>query len=488
MSQPDSPVSPDKESPPRLFITHIEAENFKSYAGKKTIGPFIQKFTCIIGPNGSGKSNVIDAVLFVFGYRARKIRSKKLSVLIHKSAEFPNFRSCKVTVYFQQIRDIADDQYEVIPGSDFQVSRIAHHDNTSEYFLSGTKATYREVTDLLRNYGIDLDHNRFLILQGEVESVALMKPKGQHEHDEGMLEYLEDIIGTADYKDTIEELFKEYEELLNARGEKVHRLKFVEKELSQLESAKEEAEQFLKQRDRVALSKYKLFHKNLFELKTGRGGVDENLEALIVAITKIEDQSEEQSNLVKAKQHDLKKKGKVLDKMKEAEESKTAALTECERRDVKAREDQKTVKSNLKSFNKTLEKERQKFEDLQTAPERLTKQIEEGEKTKVIIEKSLYIEDQKLEQIMSGLREATRDLQQEKEQKVSVLLQAKVKVNDAKSEQDMASTEYDLYMRQVRDHESQTKDKQFNLEDSQKKLQGMLQTYFSVIVILIILF
>ena len=50
-----------------------------------------------------------------------------------------------------------------------------------------------------------------------------MKPKGQHEHDEGMLEFLEDIIGTGDYKETIEELFKEYEELQNARGEKVNR-------------------------------------------------------------------------------------------------------------------------------------------------------------------------------------------------------------------------------------------------------------------------
>ena len=56
-----------------------------------------------------------------------------------------------------------------------------------------------------------------------MESIALLKPKGQHEHDEGMLEFLEDIIGTADYKERIEELFKEFEELQNARGEKVNR-------------------------------------------------------------------------------------------------------------------------------------------------------------------------------------------------------------------------------------------------------------------------
>lgn len=37
-------------------------------------------------------------------------------------------------------------------------------------------------------------------LQGEVEQIAMMKPKAQTEHDTGMLEYLEDIIGTSRFK------------------------------------------------------------------------------------------------------------------------------------------------------------------------------------------------------------------------------------------------------------------------------------------------
>ena len=68
-----------------------------------------------LGPNGSGKSNVIDALLFVFGFKASKIRSKKLSVLIHKSELFPNLSSCSVRVYFQRIKSTGDgdDDYEV---------------------------------------------------------------------------------------------------------------------------------------------------------------------------------------------------------------------------------------------------------------------------------------------------------------------------------------------------------------------------------------
>ena len=77
-------------SGPRLVITHIENVYLKSYAGKQVLGPFHKSFTSIIGPNGSGKSNVIDSMLFVFGYRANKIRSKSVAVLILDSENHPN--------------------------------------------------------------------------------------------------------------------------------------------------------------------------------------------------------------------------------------------------------------------------------------------------------------------------------------------------------------------------------------------------------------
>ena len=34
----------------------------------------LQSFSSVVGPNGSGKSNVIDAMLFVFGRRAKQVR------------------------------------------------------------------------------------------------------------------------------------------------------------------------------------------------------------------------------------------------------------------------------------------------------------------------------------------------------------------------------------------------------------------------------
>ena len=64
--------------------------------------------------------------------------------------------------------------------------------------------------------------------------------------DDGLLEYLEDIIGTAQYKEPIEEMAVEFERLADDRQEKLNRLKIVEKDRKALESKKKEAEDYLR--------------------------------------------------------------------------------------------------------------------------------------------------------------------------------------------------------------------------------------------------
>ena len=89
----------------RICITYLILTNFKSYAGRQEVGPFHASFSSVVGPNGSGKSNVIDSLLFVFGFRASKMRQGKLSALIHNSAAFPDLDYCEVAVYFQEVLD-----------------------------------------------------------------------------------------------------------------------------------------------------------------------------------------------------------------------------------------------------------------------------------------------------------------------------------------------------------------------------------------------
>ena len=89
----------------RLVITYLILTNFKSYAGRQEVGPFHASFSSVVGPNGSGKSNVIDSLLFVFGFRASKMRQGKISALIHNSAAFPDLDHCEVAVHFQEVMD-----------------------------------------------------------------------------------------------------------------------------------------------------------------------------------------------------------------------------------------------------------------------------------------------------------------------------------------------------------------------------------------------
>lgn len=73
-----------------------------------------------------------------------------------------------------------------------------------------------------------------------------MKPKAPTEHEDGLLEYLEDIIGTSRYKAPIDEALVEMERLSEDRGDKLNRLRIVEREKNALEEKKREAEDYLR--------------------------------------------------------------------------------------------------------------------------------------------------------------------------------------------------------------------------------------------------
>ena len=137
----------------RLIISKLELENFKSYSGTKTIGPLHSSFSAIVGPNGSGKSNLIESLIFVFGKKAKDMRLKKLSELIHSSKEGGTQNPyAQVTVFFEE------------GDSKFQMARRVDRNSNSIYYLDGNVIRYSEICQRLRQKGIDLDHNRFLIL------------------------------------------------------------------------------------------------------------------------------------------------------------------------------------------------------------------------------------------------------------------------------------------------------------------------------------
>lgn len=260
------PIVSAKEKPgPRMVITKIVVNNFKSYYGEVTIGPFHKSLTSIVGANGSGKSNVIDSLLFVFGYRSTKIRSKKVSVLLHKSDQHKDVRQCSVTVHFVHTDDNNTQEmgYSAIPGSEISITRTAFKDNSSYYTLNNKRVKFKDIAVMLMKNGIDLIHNRFLILQGEVEQIAMMKPKSENEHSTGMLEYLEDVIGTVRYKKPITKLEEKVKDLSLEKNEKITRLKFVAKEREELIEPAETVVRSLKMQNLIALVENKILQQDI---------------------------------------------------------------------------------------------------------------------------------------------------------------------------------------------------------------------------------
>jgi structural maintenance of chromosome 4 len=189
------------------------------------------------------------------------------------------------------------------------VSRTAFRNNSSKYSINDKTSTFTEVTTLLKTRGIDLDHKRFLILQvssslqhssrdadmflsqGEVESIAQMKPKAQTEHEDGLLEYLEDIIGTSMYKQPIEEAQVEVDNFNEARAEKITRLSIVAKEKSSLESRKREAETYLRAMNELTRKKSLLCQ---FHMSTLHSNIDITETAMVTLKERLS--SEESKN------------------------------------------------------------------------------------------------------------------------------------------------------------------------------------------------
>lgn len=114
-------------------------------------------------------------------------------------------------------------------------------------------------------------------MQGEVEAIALMKPKAPSEHEDGLLEYLEDIIGTSQFKQPLEEAFAEVERLTEERAEKYNRLRITEKEKDALEDKKREAEDYLRLKNEYTKALSRSYQYNIWKCLNIDEQYDQNI-------------------------------------------------------------------------------------------------------------------------------------------------------------------------------------------------------------------
>ncbi|XP_075066448.1 structural maintenance of chromosomes protein 1B [Mixophyes fleayi] len=146
-------------------LSHLVLEDFKSWRGRQIIGPF-KRFNCVIGPNGSGKSNLMDALSFVMGEKTTNLRVKSVRELIH-GANIGSPVSCTASVHLVYCQE---------NGEEMTYSRIIVG-GSSEYRLKNKQVGRSEYIAELEKIGIIVKARNCLVFQGEVESIAMKKPK-----------------------------------------------------------------------------------------------------------------------------------------------------------------------------------------------------------------------------------------------------------------------------------------------------------------------
>ncbi|CAM9228761.1 unnamed protein product, partial [Ectocarpus fasciculatus] len=351
-------------------LVQLELDNFKSYAGKHTIGPFAD-FTAIIGPNGSGKSNMMDAISFVLGVQSRHLRSTQLKELIfRKDANSIPARKASVTLVYEvsegEISGYSD-------GKEIRFMRSVASSGVSTYRLDGREVTFEAYETVLRKIGVLVKARNFLVFQGDVESVASKSPVE-----------LTKLISQISHADEYE---AEYEELLRQRNEaeentifSLQKKKMYATQRKEIKEQKDEAQLFLERKEALDEAKAEYVLWQIFRKKAGmserRSGADALLQEMEEAREREEaaesDLAESKKDLAKAtrlvqtaekdcstRQTQL---SKVLPKLAGVQESvknmkkKIADLTAGEKRLGKDLAAQETSLSSLRADLKRLER------------------------------------------------------------------------------------------------------------------------------------
>ncbi|KAI9566365.1 RecF/RecN/SMC [Boletus coccyginus] len=473
-SQPP-PVEEVKVPRARLVIHKMVLVNFKSYAGRQEIGPFHKSFSSIVGPNGSGKSNTIDALLFVFGYRASKMRQGKLSELIHNSARYPDLDDCSVEVHFREIIDLpGPDAYKVVPNSQLVVARIAYKNNSSKYTINVRASNFTEVQTLLKGRGIDLDHKRFLILQGEVESIAQMKPKAQNEHEDGLLEYLEDIIGTSSYKTPIEEALAQVEALTEQRSEKLNRLRIVEREKNALEAQRKEALDYLRLCNDHVRAQSRLWQWYLWKCLENEGRFSAQIAKYQKELDAETERNRDDITHLEMLEKHFQERETAYEEVKAAAEEAIKDQTAHGKQAVGLEERRKHANTKGKKLKKTLQEDEQAKAAAERTIEESTAKINRKRTEIDEHEANLKKEEDVLESIRDSLKDKTQVFHDQIEVKQKELQPWINKVNAKKAGIGVATSERDALAKKAAGLKDAVKDAQDDFEQQQATQQAKL--------------
>ncbi|XP_052489605.1 structural maintenance of chromosomes protein 1 [Gossypium raimondii] len=348
-------------------ILRLELENFKSYKGLQTIGPF-SDFTAIIGPNGAGKSNLMDAISFVLGVRTGQLRGGQLRDLIYAFDDREKEQRGR--------RAFVRLVYQLAGGSELCFTRSITSTGGSEYRIDSSVVNVEEYNGKLRSLGILVKARNFLVFQGDVESIASKNPKE-------LTGLLEQISGSESVKNKYEEL-----EELKARAEEKSALIYQRKrtivmERKQKKEQKEEAEKHFRLQDELKSLKKEHY---LWQLHNIEKDIDKITDELDSEKKNREDVMHELEHFEAEAAKKKKEQAKYLKEIAQCEKrisERSIRVDKSQPELLKLNEEMARINSKIKSNRKELERKKEErrkhgddIKELQKGIQDLTAKLE----------------------------------------------------------------------------------------------------------------
>ena len=313
------------------------------------------------------------------------------------------------------------------------ISRRAFKNNSSKYYINTKESNFTTVTSLLKDKGVDLDHKRFLILQGEVESIAQMKPKAANEHDDGLLEYLEDIIGTSKYKTPIEESAAEVETLNEVCVEKGARVQHVEKEKNSLEDKKTKALAYIRDENELAFKQSALYQVYMDECEDNLKVTEEAMGQMQAQLDAELEKHQGNEDGIKALEKDYKRESKEYEVLQKATQAVIKEMSKFDKEHVKYEEKKKFLSNKHTKLEKALQSSRLAGSEATSLVGKYSDDIMRNTKEITALEKNLVTEEKELGLIRDSLKGKTQAFSDQISTKQKSLEPWNAKINEKQS-------------------------------------------------------
>ncbi|XP_009766461.1 structural maintenance of chromosomes protein 1 [Nicotiana tabacum] len=398
---------PSQPSPGKIH--RLELENFKSYKGFQTIGPFYD-FTAIIGPNGAGKSNLMDAISFVLGVRTGQLRGAQLKDLIYAFDDREKEQRGR--------RAFVRLVYQLATGTEIQFTRTITGAGGSEYRIDGKVVNWDEYNAKLKSLDILVKARNFLVFQGDVESVASKNPRE-------LTNLLEQISGSEEFKRRYEELEEEKARAEEKKALAYQKKKTVNMERKQKKEQKEEAEKHLRLQEQLKSLKQEYFLWQLFNIEKDVTKANEELDAEEAVVKEIVEKLGEYESASSSQKKELSGYMKEIAMYERKITDRKNKLDKNQPEVVKLKEEMNRIASKIKNTTKDLDKKREEkrrhadeVKKLQSDLRDITKQLDEVRQKSQEAGGKLQLADSQLEtyhQIKEEAGMKTAKLRDEKE-------------------------------------------------------------------------